>query len=292
VTEWTVEVNPATASSEYCRMLRDGGVDRLSLGAQSFDRMELKSLERHHDPDDVPRSIEMARNAGFGRLNVDLIFAIPGQELASWSKSLDRAIELGTGHISCYGLTYEPNTAITVRKRLGHFRAVEESVELEMLEHTRRRLRGAGYSAYEISNYAVAGEECRHNLLYWDGGNYLGLGPSAASHVEGWRWRNRPHLGEWEESVDAGGLPAAELERLTAGQRRGEWLMLRLRLAAGVRFDEYVRRFGTDVRRDHGATIDQLARLGLIEVDCGSFRLSEEGVRVADAVAGEFLVAK
>jgi oxygen-independent coproporphyrinogen-3 oxidase len=289
VDEWTVEVNPATASTEYCRMLRESGVDRLSFGAQSFDPAELKMLERHHDPGDVPRSLEIARMAGFSRLNIDLIFAIPGQDLASWAKSLDAAIGLRTPHISCYGLTYEPNTAMTMRKRLGQFRAVEEPVELEMLRHARRRLATEGYRAYEISNYAVPGEECRHNLLYWDGGNYIGLGPSAASHVEGWRWKNRPHLGEWEEAIDAGVLPAAELERLSEVQRRGEWLMLRLRLAEGVGFDEYARRFGGDVREQYGTTIDRIEALGLIEADAKGLRLSEEGVRVADAVAGEFV---
>jgi oxygen-independent coproporphyrinogen-3 oxidase len=264
-------------------------VDRLSFGAQSFDLAELKTLERHHDPEDVPRSLEIARKARFSRLNVDLIFAIPGQDLPSWAKSLEAAIDLRTPHISCYGLTYEPNTAITVRKRLGHFRAAEESVELEMLGHTRRRLAEAGYRGYEISNYAAPGEECRHNLLYWDGGNYIGLGPSAASHLEGWRWKNRPHLGEWEHAVDGGSLPAAELERLSPDQRRGEWMMLRLRLADGAKFDEYARRFGRDIEEDYRETIDRLAELALIKVDGRCLRLSEEGIRVADAVAGEFL---
>jgi oxygen-independent coproporphyrinogen-3 oxidase len=291
VDEWTVEVNPATASLEYCRMLRESGVDRLSFGAQSFDPGELKMLERHHDPRDVPRSLEVARMAGFSRLNVDVIFAIPGQDLGSWERSLDAAIELRTPHISCYGLTYEPNTAMTMRKRLGQFRAVEEPLELEMLRHARRRLAGEGYRAYEISNYAVPGEECRHNLLYWDGGNYIGLGPSAASHVEGWRWKNRPHLGEWEEAIDGGVLPAAELERLSEVQRRGEWLMLRLRLAEGIKLDEYARRFGGDVRDEYEETIDRITSLGLIEVDGGGMRLSEAGIGVADAVAGEFVVA-
>src|SRR4051812_35920168 len=110
--EWTVEVNPATASLEYCAMLHESGVDRLSFGAQSFDRDELKTLERHHDPDDVPRSIELARAAGFQRLNVDLIYAIPGQSIESWSRSLDAAIALNIPHISAYNLTYEPNTPI------------------------------------------------------------------------------------------------------------------------------------------------------------------------------------
>ena len=177
VDEWTVEANPATVSAEYCAMLRAAGVNRISFGAQSFDRIELKQLERHHDPEDVPRSLELARAAGFERLNLDLIYAIPGQTLSSWEKSLDAALALGTSHLSCYGLTYEPNTAITVRKRLGQFSAAEESVELSMLRYARMRLAAAKMQAYEISNYARDGEECRHNLVYWLGENYVGLGP-------------------------------------------------------------------------------------------------------------------
>ncbi|MEZ0264677.1 MAG: radical SAM family heme chaperone HemW, partial [Phycisphaerae bacterium] len=179
--EFTVEVNPATASAEYCEMLRAAGVDRLSFGAQSFDPAELKLLERHHDPADVPASIALARAAGFTRLNVDLIYALPGQTVDQWAYSLDRAIELATPHVSCYALTYEPNTAMTVRKRLGQFVACPDELELDMMRYTRDRLGQAGLSAYEISNYAVEGEACRHNLLYWTGGSYVGLGPSAAS---------------------------------------------------------------------------------------------------------------
>jgi oxygen-independent coproporphyrinogen-3 oxidase len=289
VNEWTVEANPATVSLDYCEMLRETGVDRLSFGAQSFNPTELKLLERHHDPADVPRSVAIAREAGFSRVNVDLIYAIPGQDLAAWSVSLEAALALGTEHVSAYGLTYEPNTAITVRKRLGQFVAAEESLELEMMRHARRRLGEAGLAAYEISNYAKAGEACRHNLLYWTGGNYIGLGPSAASHVEGWRWRNRPHLGEWERAVGRDELPAAELERLSAAQRQGEWVMLRLRLSEGVVFDEYAAQWGHDAREVYAGEIDRLAKHGLLRVTAERFVLSNSGLAVADAIASEFL---
>jgi len=265
------------------------GVDRLSFGAQSFDTSELKLLERHHDPADVPNSVEIARKAGFSRLNVDLIYAIPGQSLASWRNSLDAAIALGTPHVSCYGLTYEPNTAITVRKRLGHFQPAEDSLELEMMRHARQRLAQAGLHAYEISNYAKPGEPCRHNLLYWTGGNYIGLGPSAASHIEGCRWKNRPHLGEWERAVEQRELPAAEIEHLTDDQRRGEWVMLRLRLSAGVSLSEYTAQWGRDARNDYAAELAQMTKLGLITLDADRFALSDSGLAVADAVASEFL---
>ncbi|MDQ3439722.1 MAG: radical SAM family heme chaperone HemW [Planctomycetota bacterium] len=291
VDEFTVEANPATLSDEFAAMLRDVGVDRLSFGAQSFDRQELAALERHHDPEDVPRSIGIARRAGFSRLNVDLIYAIPGQTIEKWSESLERAIELGTPHVSCYGLTYEPNTPIAVKKRLGTMIPIDESLELEMMRFTRARLTDVNRPAYEISNYAVGGEECRHNLVYWTGGSYIGLGPSAASHVHGWRWKNRPHLGEWESAIDGDRLPATEVEQLTPDQRAGELAMLLLRLTDGLSFDAFTDRTGRDARQLFAPQIDQLAPTGLITVDDRGIRLTDRGLGVADAVAAEFLAS-
>ncbi len=287
--EWTVEINPATADLDYCRMLREAGVDRLSFGAQSFSPAELQVLERHHEPADVERSIKLARKAGFERLNLDFIYAIPGQDLASWMESLERAIAMQTEHLSCYGLTYEPNTPLAVRRRLGAFQPAEEDLELEMFRATRRRLKDAGRPAYEISNFAVVGAECRHNLHYWHGGNYVGLGPSAASHVEGYRWRNRPHLREWEEAIDAGELPATELESLSPSRRRGELAMLTLRLSGGLNFADFADRTGCDARAVFAEPIQRLQQHGLLTIDQTAGRLTDRGLELADAIAAEFL---
>jgi oxygen-independent coproporphyrinogen-3 oxidase len=289
VDEWTIEANPATVTLEYCQMLRAAGVDRLSFGAQSFDPRELKTLERHHDPDDVPRSIAIARQAGFSRLNVDLIFAIPGQALSSWSDSLECAIALNTPHVSAYGLTFEPNTPIAVKKRLGIMKQAEESLELEMLRHTRARLAEVGRPPYEVSNFAEPGEECRHNLVYWTGGNYIGLGPSAASHVQGWRWRNRPHLGEWERAVESATIPTIDVETLSPLRRAGELAMLLLRLTRGLNFADFAARTGFDARALWSDHIDQFTKTGLLDCDDRGFRLSERGLAVADALAAEFV---
>jgi oxygen-independent coproporphyrinogen-3 oxidase len=289
IEEWTVEVNPATASLEYLEMLRQSGVDRISLGAQSFDRSELAMLERHHDPNDVAKSLELAQRAGFARLNIDLIYAIPGQTMQSWSDSLEQAIALGLSHYSCYGLTYEPNTPMAVRKRLGQFKPTEESLELEMMHHARERLTEIGCPPYEISNYAPAGQECRHNLLYWTGGSYIGLGPSAASHVEGHRFKNCSHLGEWEQSIDAGQLPARDAEILSPKQRAAELVMLMLRLSRGVNFDDFAARTGLDGRVIWASQLDDLSGKGLLGVNNNGFALSKLGLNVADAIAGEFM---
>ena len=287
--EWTVECNPATVTPEYCAMLREEGVNRLSFGAQSFDPQELKTLERHHDPADVARSIAIARAAGFDRLNVDLIYAIPGQSFESWQDSLKRAIALNTEHISCYALTYEPNTPMAVKKRLGQITATPDDLELRMLHHTRQRLVAAGYQAYEISNYARPGEPCRHNLLYWNGGSYIGLGPSAASHIEGWRWKNRPHLGEWESAVESSQLPAADIEHLTPLQRLGEIVMLQLRLQSGVHLPSLNRLLQVDAERLYRDLVHRLLIANLLAGDESRFHLTDRGIELADAIAAEFV---
>lgn len=291
IEEWTIEINPATADLDYLRMLHAMGVDRLSFGAQSFNRAELALLERHHDPTDVARSIDLARNAGFARLNIDLIYAIPGQTLESWEQTLQLATELQTDHISCYGLTYEPNTPIAVRKRLGQFTPATDELELEMFATARYTLGAHGIEWYEISNYARAGQECLHNLVYWRGGNYIGLGPSAASHVEGHRFKNLPHLGEWETAVPSGDLPVIEHELLAPAQRASERIMLELRLRAGVRFADLSCYDGFDARLRYADVLQRLSSLRLIICSEDGFRLTDAGLNVADAVAGEFAIA-
>ncbi|MBC7784765.1 MAG: radical SAM family heme chaperone HemW, partial [Burkholderiales bacterium] len=307
VDEWTIEVNPATANLEYLQMLRELGIDRLSFGAQSFDPAELKMLERHHDPDDVVQSITLARQAGFERLNLDLIYAIPGQSLASWDRSIRQALDLGTTHLSCYGLTYEPNTAMTVRKRLGEFTPAADEMELEMFAHVRHTLAAHGIEWYEISNYAKPGEECRHNLVYWHGGNYIGIGPSAASHVEGHRFKNVPRLADWESAVPSGDLAVIEHEILTPQQRAHEAMMLQLRLRQGVRWSTLLTHSRTlgesagcgdrhstldtrnsTLQQTYAPTLQKLNSLGLINVTESGFSLTESGMNVADGIAAEF----
>ncbi|MEL7472450.1 MAG: radical SAM family heme chaperone HemW, partial [Planctomycetota bacterium] len=165
--EFTVECNPETADPALFDTLRTGGVNRLSIGAQSFNPTHLKSLERWHDPANVGRAIRMARQAGIERLSVDLIYAIPGQTLDEWDDDVRRALDLGVGHLSCYNLTYEPNTAMTKRLDRGEFVPTQEDIEIAMFERAAERAATAGLRRYEISNYAADAQACRHNLAYW-----------------------------------------------------------------------------------------------------------------------------
>jgi len=289
--EFTIEVNPATVDAAYCRMLKIVGVNRLSLGAQSFNPAELAILERHHQPPQVEESLRLARSAGFERINFDLIFGIPGQTMESWQRSLQSAIALGTTHLSCYGLTYEPNTPLAVKKRLNLLQAVDETLELDMLLTTRRMLLQAGLQAYEISNYAIPGEECRHNLHYWHGGDYIALGPSGASHLQGLRWRNRPHLGEWEQAIEADALPAIEIELLNPIRRAGELAMLMLRLRQGIDCGEFLQHTGFNANRLLAPVIARYRKPGLLCADGQHIFLTERGVAVADSIIAEIFMA-
>jgi len=289
VTEFSIEVNPATADFDYLCMLRESGVDRLSFGAQSFHQADLKVLERHHDPQDVHRSVEMARRARFERLNLDLIYAVPGQTLEAWDENLSIALALGTEHLSCYALTYEESTAMTVRKRLGQFKAATESLELDMMRLTRDRLASSGLPAYEISNHARLGRECRHNLAYWQGKNYIGIGPSAASHLAGTRFKNLPHLGEWETAVDNGIVPAADIETLTPARRCAEMIMSGLRLSQGVDLQSAIRVTGVEPVEHFASVLGPLVNEKLLLIGDDRWTLTPRGIEVADGIASQFL---
>ena len=210
--EYTFEANPETVTAEGLDALASAGVNRLSVGAQSFDHRHLETLERHHDPARVERAVGLARAAGIGNLNLDLIFGIPGQTADDWSRDLDCALALEPDHLSCYALTYEPGTPLTARRDRGEVRATAPDLEAGMYEMTIARLAAAGYEHYEISNWARPGARCRHNLLYWTNGQWWPIGPAACGHAGGWRWRNVPGLAPY--LAGRGLPPITDAERL------------------------------------------------------------------------------
>ena len=284
VVEWTVEANPNTFDGEKARVLAAGGVNRVSFGAQSFLRNELQVLQRDHDPESVATAFAAARAAGIENLNVDLIFGIPGQTVGSWDYSLGRALELGSDHVSCYSLMYEPNTGMTARLKRGEVAAMGEDAELELFEHVYMRLREAGYARYEVSNYARPGKECRHNVHYWKGSNWLALGTAAAGHVAGWRWKNVAGLGHYGEAVRAGILPATGMERLSAERRAAEIATFWLRLVEGLEYAEFKERMGVDARPVLEQVLGEFVEMGLVELSATRAKLTEKAVAVSDAI--------
>lgn len=232
--EFTVECNPETVTTELFDTLVAGGVNRVSIGAQSFNPENLKILERWHDPANVPKALDLARAAGISRQSIDLIYAIPGQSLAEWEHDLRTGLALGTSHISCYSLTYEPNTAMTARLKKGEFTPIDEDTDADMFESTLRLCRAAGLDRYEVSNFARPGDECRHNLAYWTQHNWLAAGPSASAHINGIRYKNSPRLDDYLTRHRDGFSTVLDVELPDPRRAVRERLMTGLRLRGGI----------------------------------------------------------
>lgn len=287
-TEFTVEANPETITTELSRTLAAGGVNRVSIGAQSFNPAHLKTLERWHDPANVVRSIKIMRDAGITNINIDLIFGIPGQTVDDWRDDLARALELEPMHVSCYGLMYEPNTPLTKRMKMGRITPVDDDVEATMYELTREMLSEAGYEHYEISAWAKPDRRCEHNLIYWRNHDWWPFGPSASGHVSGVRWKNIARLGEYLASNDL--PPVCDIEQLDDDGRVGESLMLGLRLLDGIPKNEVNRLLALGTRGSvRAAAIAKHVESGLLERASGSLRLTPRGLLIADSVITELL---
>jgi oxygen-independent coproporphyrinogen-3 oxidase len=292
--EWTVEANPETVNEEVAATLAASGVTRVSLGAQSFDPRHLKTLERWHDPSSVGRAVALLRAAGIGRISLDLIFGIPGQSVEDWERDLDAAKALGPDHLSCYGLTYEPNTAMTARLRRGDFEPCEDASEARMLETACARLAAAGFRRYEVSNWARVrdgaprAEECAHNMLYWLDRDWLAAGPSASGHAGNVRWKNVPRLGDWLAS--AGTSPVVDVERSTPDMQAGERLMMGLRLVDGLPEAEIDAILSLGERGAARArAISRAVGAGLMERTDGRLRFTEHGMMTANATLADLV---
>jgi oxygen-independent coproporphyrinogen-3 oxidase len=266
--EVTVEANPETVTPRLASMLRAAGVTRVSLGAQSFSPRLLAVLERRAGPDDVRRAFYHLRDAGFDNISLDLIYGIPGQSAADLASDLAEAIALAPEHLSCYELEAKPGTRFTFAHR-DELEAQAEATEryLELVVET---LVGAGYRWYETANFCRPGRQARHNLGYWRGRDYLGLGIGAVSTVDGLRWRNRPSLARYLAALAGGRRPPREVEPLVPAVQRRERLLL------GLRLDEPVPLTGVDGAVDPSALV-RMQRLGLAEQRDGGLVLTKRG---------------
>lgn len=290
--EFTVECNPESVTPELMAVLRAGGVTRVSMGAQSFQSAHLKTLERLHNPERVPRAVEIVRQAGIERVSLDLIYAIPGQTLDDFSRDLDAALSLPIEHVSCYELTYEPNTAMTKRLEFGEFERCPEELEIEMFELVGERTSQAGFERYEVSNYAKPGAECRHNMAYWRQEHWLAAGPSASAHVAGYRYKNVPRLESYLTGDDDGFAEIVDLEGPDSVRLIQEKLMTGLRLREGVDGEMLIAELAIESpeaasRLDHEAAMQ--VHLGRLMRTSERWTLTTEGLLLADGIAGSLM---
>lgn len=299
--EWTVECNPATVSHDKARLLREFGVNRISMGVQSFDEALLDRLGRVHSREQAFRSFDTLRRAGFDNLNVDLMFAIPTQTLAMWHATLDEALALGSEHLSCYEVIYEEDTPLFEQLQAGRC-AVDEDLVCEMYDQLVARAGAAGLRRYEVANFAresgkkpagedplVPGRACRHNVNYWRGGSFHGVGPSATSYVRGLRARNWANTQLYCERIELGQRPWESREQMGPLARAGETAAFGLRMAAGWPYAEFERVTGFNLRVEWAGELLELESRGWGARGEDRFCLTAQGLRFADAAAELFL---
>jgi oxygen-independent coproporphyrinogen-3 oxidase len=290
--EVTLEANPGTVTAATLRGFRAAGVNRLSLGVQSFAPRLLERLGRDHGPDDSVAAVAAARDAGFDNLSLDLIFAVPGSTIADWSADLEHAIALEPEHVSAYALTFEERTPYHAWRKSGRVHAIDEDDEATMAELAATRLLAAGYARYEISSWAREERASAHNQRYWDGSPYLGLGAGAHSFDPGTptarRWSNLRHPQAYMDAVATAGSAVAEEHLLDVAQARSDFVFTGLRRLAGVDGDRFARRFALGLA-DAFPHVAGLVRDGLLEWRGDDLRLTPLGLRFADTVAASFV---
>ena len=292
--EITLEVNPGTLSAEDFDGYRSAGINRLSIGVQSFNPLNLDFLGRIHTSSDASMAVQRARDAGFENLSLDLIYGIPGQTATAWIKDLQRALEFEPAHLSCYMLTYEPGTPLDAGRQKGRFRPLPEGDVSNLFEVTAAVLDSRGYAQYEISSFARTGpgrsgkgrcgqNRSRHNRKYWSFVSYLGLGPSAHSFKEPMRCWNQPHVNHYIKALAAGRFPPAAKEVLSRSQLMIEAIYLGLRQTEGICLEAFAEKFGLSFKRRFGDTLQDLKDRGLIRFkNCCA--LTRQGLLLLDSI--------
>lgn len=288
--EQTIEGNPGTLTREKLRIIRQAGINRISLGVQAMDDALLRKIGRIHTVQDVREGIRLVREAGFTNLNLDLMFGLPGQSLSDWQESLKEAVKLEPEHLSIYGLMIEEETPLAQNQRLLDI-LPNDDLQAEMYNWTRSYLSEEGYLHYETSNFARPGFECQHNLGYWSGQDYLGLGPGAVSYSHPIRSKNREDIERYIHNLEENILPIEpeEVEHLTEHERIAERIILGLRLSQGVRLDLFQQEFNQDIRDIFPGVLERYIRLNVLSLNEDILKLNPDYWFVANGVLQEFV---
>jgi oxygen-independent coproporphyrinogen-3 oxidase len=285
--EITIEANPGTITSEQLAQYRFAGVNRLSLGVQSLHAEELEQLDRIHSPQQAMDAVAMARHAGFDNINMDFIFALPQQTILRWQESLERALELQPTHISAYNLTIEHGTPLDAKIRKGEVQPLSEEEERKFYHSTMDFLERHGYRQYEVSNFAKPNFEARHNIKYWDGSVYLGLGASAHSYDGQRRFWNVANLRKYLEALAAARLPEDYAEQLTESQRMFETAFLGLRQRRGVDLAAFAKKFRRSFDKTFNGVVGDMEKGGLLIRRDNYLQLTREGLFLCDEICAK-----
>lgn len=287
--EVTVEANPGTVDKGKLHSLRREGVNRLSLGVQACQQPLLKLLGRIHNYQEAQQALETARQVGFTNINLDLIFALPGQKLDDWQQSLQLLTAWQPEHLSCYSLQLEEGTPLAQSVQHGKLLPCSEELELAMYNEAIGYLTSHGYQHYEISNFAKPGYHSSHNLTYWRNEYYIGMGPAAHSHYDKKRWANTASLSEYVQQINLGQMPVCEQLSLTKSDTMEETMFMGLRLLKGLDIQQFEQRFGQRVTELWPTQIDKLVKNGLLELSDTHIKLTPKGLPIANIVFAEFV---
>ena len=291
--EITLEANPGTVNPSKLDGMRTAGVNRISFGAQSFNDATLKFLGRIHNADETRAAVSMAHRAGFERLNLDLIFAVPGQTVADVLFDIESAVALEADHISAYNLTFEEGTAFFTDLKRGRIKPLATDEQAAMYQAVREEIPRRGYAMYEISNYAIPGHEARHNLTYWRGQTYLGIGAGAHSFARdglgGRRWWNEKLPARYISAIEERASAEAGAETIGEATAQSEFVFLNLRLRDGFALKDFHERFGRNFECIFGRVATPLFNDGLMTLQGGRIKLTDRGVEMADSVFAEFV---
>jgi oxygen-independent coproporphyrinogen-3 oxidase len=288
--EATIEANPGTLNKGKLRAIREAGMNRISIGVQSFNDDELIFLERLHSSSEAEESVHLAREAGFENIGIDLIYGIPGQGIEVWKQTLGRAVRLKPKHISTYELTVEKGTVLHDRRQNGTLKSLDDELIAEMYNLTIDYLTFEGYSHYEISNFARPGYECRHNMNYWDRGEYYGSGLGAHSFINGKRSYNTGDLEEYLKAISEDKSPLKETEHITEDKAVSEAVFLGLRKTEGINAESFFKRYGSNILSHYHAELAELRKDGLIEIvhsECSyetNLRLTRHGLLLSNEI--------
>ena len=284
--EITIEANPADLNQSFLESMREIGINRINIGVQSFDEKVLGFLGRRHSAMQALSAIEASRKAGFNNIGLDLIYGVPEQNVESWLDTLKQAIVFSPEHLSCYQLTLEAKTPLGIRCQAGEFSVPGEELQYEFFMKTSEFLRDAGYTHYEVSNFARGQEYAsRHNQKYWDHSPFLGLGPSAHSFYGNQRWWNHRSLDQYFNAINGGNLPIEGKEILTMEQLQLEALYLGLRTRKGIFLQGFKNQYHYDLFFEKKKILAKLEEEGLISIEDGYLCPTQTGLAIADSLS-------
>ena len=287
--EFSTEANPDELTYGKLIVLKNGGVDRLSIGVQSFDADLLKKIGRTHGPDDAARVVGEARKAGFDNISIDLIYGLPGQTIAQWQDTLDKALALDLPHYSGYSLIVEPKTVFYNLMNKGKLPLPGEDIETEMFTMLIEQMESKGRKRYEISNFATPGHESIHNLIYWENATYAGVGAGAHGYVDGIRYSNIGPIAKYMEKTALGERPVQQTHVVTEIEAMEEEMFLGLRKSNGVSVSLFQEKFGQSLEEVYGETLQSLIKDGLVERLDDAVKLTHRGVYRGNDVFQQFL---